>query len=284
MVSKASTYSAPEVLRRLHAAQKHRDGARLQRADDLIERRLAMFGIEPAQRIIRAELEDDALGVFGHGPVEAREAVLRRIAGNAPIGDRNRLAARRELALQHNWKAASAGRPKPAVRLSPSATRRKGPCARVRALSAGQEAAATSRVRRDRSAPWFRRSSRPSLFPARPSRASEPAPVPLSDRLMSSPIIKLGGVDLSLGRGAARVHILRGISLEVGQGEAVGLVGPSGSGKSSLLMAVAGLERVDSARSRSRTKTLPASMRMTLPSSAVETSASSSNPFISSRR
>jgi putative ABC transport system ATP-binding protein len=63
---------------------------------------------------------------------------------------------------------------------------------------------------------------------------------------MSSSIIKLGGVDLSLGRGAARVHILRGISLEVGQGEAVGLVGPSGSGKSSLLMAVAGLERVDS--------------------------------------
>jgi putative ABC transport system ATP-binding protein len=62
---------------------------------------------------------------------------------------------------------------------------------------------------------------------------------------MLSPIIKLGGVDLSLGRGAARVHILRGISLEVGQGEAVGLVGPSGSGKSSLLMAIAGLERVD---------------------------------------
>jgi putative ABC transport system ATP-binding protein len=62
---------------------------------------------------------------------------------------------------------------------------------------------------------------------------------------MSSPIIKLSGVDLTLGRGAARVHILRGISLEVGQGEAVGLVGPSGSGKSSLLMVVAGLERVD---------------------------------------
>jgi len=68
---------------------------------------------------------------------------------------------------------------------------------------------------------------------------------------MLSPIIKLPsmikllGVELSLGRGAARVHILRGISLEVGQGEAVGLVGPSGSGKSSLLMAMAGLERID---------------------------------------
>jgi putative ABC transport system ATP-binding protein len=62
---------------------------------------------------------------------------------------------------------------------------------------------------------------------------------------MPSPLITLRDVDLSLGRGAARVHILRGISLEVGQGEALGLVGPSGSGKSSLLMAMAGLERID---------------------------------------
>jgi len=62
---------------------------------------------------------------------------------------------------------------------------------------------------------------------------------------MLSSIIRLAGVDLSLGRGAARVHILRGISLEVGQGEALGFVGPSGSGKSSLLMAIAGLERID---------------------------------------
>ena len=53
-------------------------------------------------------------------------------------------------------------------------------------------------------------------------------------------------VDLSLGRGAARVHILKSISLEIGRGEAVGLVGPSGSGKSTLLMAMAGLEKPDS--------------------------------------
>jgi putative ABC transport system ATP-binding protein len=49
-----------------------------------------------------------------------------------------------------------------------------------------------------------------------------------------------------LGRGAARVHILRKISLTVARGEAVGLVGPSGSGKSTLLMTMAGLERADS--------------------------------------
>lgn len=58
--------------------------------------------------------------------------------------------------------------------------------------------------------------------------------------------IRLHNIDLSLGRGAARVHILKGISLDIGRGEAVGLVGPSGSGKSTLLMTMAGLERPDS--------------------------------------
>lgn len=60
------------------------------------------------------------------------------------------------------------------------------------------------------------------------------------------PAILLSGVNLSLGRGASRVHILKDIDLNIGSGEAVGLVGPSGSGKSTLLMVAAGLERHDS--------------------------------------
>jgi putative ABC transport system ATP-binding protein len=58
--------------------------------------------------------------------------------------------------------------------------------------------------------------------------------------------IELREVNLSLGRGAGRVHILKDIDLDIGRGEAVGLIGPSGSGKSTLLMAIAGLERPDS--------------------------------------
>jgi putative ABC transport system ATP-binding protein len=61
----------------------------------------------------------------------------------------------------------------------------------------------------------------------------------------TKPAIGLAGVNLSLGDGAARVHILKDIDLNIGSGEAVGLTGPSGSGKSTLLMVMAGLERPD---------------------------------------
>lgn len=59
------------------------------------------------------------------------------------------------------------------------------------------------------------------------------------------PAIELRDVELSLGRAAARVHILKGVSLSLAAGQATGLVGPSGSGKSTLLMTMAGLERPD---------------------------------------
>jgi putative ABC transport system ATP-binding protein len=60
--------------------------------------------------------------------------------------------------------------------------------------------------------------------------------------------VLVSDVNLSLGSGAARVHILKDISLRVARGEAVGLIGPSGSGKSTLLMVMAGLERPDSGK------------------------------------
>jgi len=59
------------------------------------------------------------------------------------------------------------------------------------------------------------------------------------------PVIELADVDLTLGEGAARVHVLKGVSLTIAKGETIGLLGPSGSGKSTLLMTLAGLERPD---------------------------------------
>jgi len=58
--------------------------------------------------------------------------------------------------------------------------------------------------------------------------------------------VQVRGLCLTVPSSAGPVNILRGIDLDIEAGAAVGLVGPSGSGKSSLLMVLAGLERATS--------------------------------------
>ena len=65
---------------------------------------------------------------------------------------------------------------------------------------------------------------------------------------MTSPVLSLTDTALSLDGNAGRVDILHGITLDVRRGETLGLVGPSGSGKSSLLMLMGGLERATGGR------------------------------------
>ncbi|MEL6792914.1 MAG: ATP-binding cassette domain-containing protein [Pseudomonadota bacterium] len=60
---------------------------------------------------------------------------------------------------------------------------------------------------------------------------------------MSKPAFALRDVRLSLAAKAGTVDILKGVDLTVDPGQSVGIVGPSGSGKSSLLMIMGGLER-----------------------------------------
>lgn len=65
---------------------------------------------------------------------------------------------------------------------------------------------------------------------------------------MTDTVLSLEDVTLRLDGNAGPVEILHGISLDVHRGERLGLVGPSGSGKSSLLMIMGGLERATTGR------------------------------------
>ena len=60
---------------------------------------------------------------------------------------------------------------------------------------------------------------------------------------MTEPVLSLRDVSLTLNGNAGPVNILKNISLDVEAGTRISLVGPSGSGKSSLLMVMGGLER-----------------------------------------
>jgi putative ABC transport system ATP-binding protein len=65
---------------------------------------------------------------------------------------------------------------------------------------------------------------------------------------MTDTVLSISNANLSLDGNAGRVDILHDISIDVAAGETLGLVGPSGSGKSSLLMLMGGLEQATSGK------------------------------------
>jgi putative ABC transport system ATP-binding protein len=60
---------------------------------------------------------------------------------------------------------------------------------------------------------------------------------------MAIPIIQIRGVSKSYRRDSMAIPVLRGITLDVPEGEFIALMGPSGSGKTTLLNLIAGIDR-----------------------------------------
>ncbi|MDE1466132.1 ABC transporter ATP-binding protein [Aurantiacibacter sp. D1-12] len=71
---------------------------------------------------------------------------------------------------------------------------------------------------------------------------------PSNNSAPSETVISARDLRLTLGEGEAAVEILRGIDLDVAAGETLALLGPSGSGKSSLMSVLTGLERATSGK------------------------------------
>ena len=71
---------------------------------------------------------------------------------------------------------------------------------------------------------------------------------PQSPLAQEATVIDLKAAHLTLGNTAASVNILKGIDLRISVGETVSILGPSGAGKTSLLMVMAGLENLTKGR------------------------------------
>jgi putative ABC transport system ATP-binding protein len=61
--------------------------------------------------------------------------------------------------------------------------------------------------------------------------------------MAANPIVRVQEVHKNFRRGSEQIDVLKGLSLEVAQGEFLALMGPSGSGKTTLLNLIAGLDQ-----------------------------------------
>ena len=80
---------------------------------------------------------------------------------------------------------------------------------------------------------------------------------------MSRPLVQVRDLHKSFTRGTEAIHVLRDLTLDVGEGEFLALMGPSGSGKTTLLNLIAGLDQPTDGTIEHAAETLLASLSST---------------------
>ena len=212
--------------------------APLQLGQDRVEIGRGQRRVERAQHVVGAQFDDHEVGLARQPverPAEPRAPGLAGIARHAAVdhGRGDAVAAQARLQLRREAEPAVeriAGGQAVAERQHQRARRRRGLGARRRRGGAYRQSG---------------EQDRPTSHRARCGAIVGGAASFLARAGMTHPLIRVADVDLTLGEGEVRTHILKSVSLTLDPGTSVAVLGPSGSGKSSLMAVIAGLERPD---------------------------------------
>jgi len=198
-------------------------GSLLQGLQKHLQIRPRLLWKDSAQEIIAAKENNDTVDIGSQGPVEAGDTTGRGIAGDPGIADSDVETPALQALLELGDKTLLGIESEPLHETVSEDD--KNP------------AVGLSRPRNDGESDGEGQALDPVFH-----LSLGPQHLLLSGLSMSDPLLAFTAVHLRLEGNAGPVNIINGISLDVRPGATLAITGPSGSGKSSLLMLMAGLE------------------------------------------
>ncbi len=221
---KRSLVIRPEIRRPRKTHEQRRQVTVLQLGQNAAQMFAGFLWGNTSEQVIAAQCDDNRVDLGGQCPIDARSPPGTCVAGHAAIDDARTDPTVLQPSLKLRNEPFVLGKPIPRCQ---TVTQRKNRD-RLGLRGKSHEDHCNDPLGKTRQDPISNRNH------YIPSKAGCP---------MTTPILSLTDARLTLGHNAGRTEILKGITLDVSAGETLGLTGPSGSGKSSLLMLMGGLEQ-----------------------------------------